>query len=138
MKRFFLLLAALLCLTLAQAQKKQMARVNYIMEQMHFDRTTASKVRPTVQAFVEALHTNKDKHDAVQDKYLAAEESGKLTDAQAEELMQSKFRKDAGELDIRRQYYARFKALVGAAKARRIIALSNDKLSKGGSSKDKE
>ena len=138
MKRFFLLLAALLCLTLAQAQKKQMARVNYIMEQMHFDRATASKVRPTVQAFVEALHTNKDKHDAVQDKYLAAEESGKLTDAQAEELMQSKFRKDAGELDIRRQYYARFKALVGAAKARRIIALSNDKLSKGSSSKDKE
>jgi hypothetical protein len=115
-----------------------MARVNYIMEQMHFDRATASKVRPTVQAFVEALHTNKDKHDAVQDKYLAAEESGKLTDAQAEELMQSKFKKDAGELDIRRQYYARFKALVGAAKARRIIALSNDKLSKGGSSKDKE
>lgn len=138
MKRFFLLLAALLCLTLAQAQRKQMARVNYIMEQMHFDRATASKVRPTVQAFVEALHTNKDKHDAVQDKYLAAEESGKLTDAQAEELMQSKFRKDAGELDIRRQYYTRFKALVGAAKARRIIALSNDKLSKGGSSKDKE
>jgi hypothetical protein len=138
MKRFFLLLAALLCLTLAQAQRKQMARVNYIMEQMHFDRTTASKVRPTVQAFVEALHTNKDKHDAVQDKYLAAEESGKLTDAQAEELMQSKFRKDAGELDIRRQYYTRFKALVGAAKARRILALSNDKLSKGGSSKDKE
>ncbi len=138
MKRYFLLLAALLCLTLAQAQKKQMARVNYIMEQMHFDRATASKVRPTVQAFVEALHTNKDKHDAVQDKYLAAEESGKLTDAQAEELMQSKFRKDAGELDIRRQYYARFKALVGAAKPRRIIALSNDKLSKGGSSKDKE
>lgn len=138
MKRFFLLLAALLCLTLAQAQKKQMARVNYIMEQMHFDRATASKVRPTVQAFVEALHTNKDKHDAVQDKYLAAEESGKLSDAQAEELMQSKFKKDAGELDIRRQYYARFKALVGAAKARRILALSNDKLSKGGSSKDKE
>lgn len=138
MKRYFLLLAALLCLTLAQAQKKQMARVNYIMEQMHFDRTTASKVRPTVQAFVEALHTNKDKHDAVQDKYLAAEESGKLTDAQAEELMQSKFKKDAGELDIRRQYYARFKALVGAVKARRILALSNDKLSKGGSSKDKE
>lgn len=138
MKRFFLLLAALLCLTLAQAQRKQMARVNYIMEQMHFDRATASKVRPTVQAFVEALHTNKDKHDAVQDKYLAAEESGKLTDAQAEELMQSKFKKDAGELDIRRQYYARFKALVGAAKARRILALSNDKLSKGGSSKDKE
>lgn len=138
MKRYFLLLAALLCLTLAQAQRKQMARVNYIMEQMHFDRATASKVRPTVQAFVEALHTNKDKHDAVQDKYLAAEESGKLTDAQAEELMQSKFRKDAGELDIRRQYYTRFKALVGAAKARRILALSNDKLSKGGSSKDKE
>ena len=138
MKRFFFFFSALLCLTLAHAQKKQMARVNYIMEQMHFDRTTASKVRPTVQAFVEALHTNKDKHDAVQDKYLAAEESGKLTDAQAEELMQSKFKKDAGELDIRRQYYARFKALVGAAKARRIIALSNDKLSKGGSSKDKE
>ena len=138
MKRFFLLLAALLCLTLAQAQKKQMARVNYIMEQMHFDRATASKVRPTVQAFVEALHTNKDKHDAVQDKYLAAEESGKLTDAQAEELMQSKFKKDAGELDIRRQYYTRFKSLVGAVKARRIIALSNDKLSKSGSSTDKE
>ena len=130
MKRFFLLLAALLCLTLAQAQKKQMARVNYIMEQMHFDRATASKVRPTVSAFVEALHDNKDKHDAVQDKYAAAEEKGRLTDAQAEELMQSKFKKDAGELEIRRKYYDSLKAIVGAVKARQILALSNDKLSK--------
>lgn len=130
MKRYLFLFAALLCFTLCSAQKKQLARVNYIMEQMHFDKATASKVRPTVSAFVEALHDNKDKHDAVQDKYLAAEESGKLTEAQADELMQSKFRKDAGELDIRRQYYTRLKAIVGAVKARHILALSNDKLSK--------
>ena len=76
------------------------------------------------------LHKNKDKHDEIQDKYAAAEEKGKLTDAQAEELMQSKFKKDAGELEIRRKYYASLKAIVGAVKARNIMALSNDKLSK--------
>ncbi len=130
MKRFISIFALLLCLTTISAQSKQQQRVAYIVEQMKFDRATLTKVKPTIAEFVEALHKNKDKHDAVQDKYYSAEESGKLTDAQAEELMQSKFKKDASELEIRRQYYTRLKAIVGAVKARNIIALSNDKLNK--------
>jgi Skp family chaperone for outer membrane proteins len=130
MKRFISIFALLLCLTTVSAQSKQQLRVAYIIEQMKFDRATAAKVKPTITEFVEALHKNKDKHDEIQDKYAAAEEKGKLTDAQAEELMQSKFKKDAGELEIRRKYYASLKAIVGAVKARNIMALSNDKLSK--------
>lgn len=130
MKRFISIFALLLCLTTVSAQSKQQLRVAYILEQMKFDRATAAKVKPTIAEFVEALHKNKDKHDEIQDKYAAAEEKGKLTDAQAEELMQSKFKKDAGELEIRRKYYASLKAIVGAVKARNIMALSNDKLSK--------
>lgn len=130
MKRFISIFALLLCLTTVSAQSKQQLRVAYILEQMKFDRATAAKVKPTIVEFVEALHKNKDKHDEIQDKYAAAEEKGKLTDAQAEELMQSKFKKDAGELEIRRKYYASLKAIVGAVKARNIMALSNDKLSK--------
>lgn len=130
MKRFISIFALLLCLTTLSAQSKQQQRVAYIIEQMKFDRATAAKVKPTIAEFVEALHKNKDKHDEIQDKYAAAEEKGKLTDAQAEELMQSKFKKDAGELEIRRQYYTRLKAIVGAVKARNILALSNDKLNK--------
>lgn len=130
MKRFISIFALLLCLTTVSAQSKQQLRVAYIIEQMKFDRATAAKVKPTIVEFVEALHKNKDKHDEIQDKYAAAEEKGKLTDAQAEELMQSKFKKDAGELEIRRKYYASLKAIVGAVKARNIMALSNDKLSK--------
>lgn len=130
MKRFISIFALLLCLTTVSAQSKQQLRVAYIIEQMKFDRATAAKVKPTITEFVEALHKNKDKHDEIQDKYAAAEEKGKLTEAQAEELMQSKFKKDAGELEIRRKYYASLKAIVGAVKARNIMALSNDKLSK--------
>lgn len=130
MKRFISIFALLLCLTTVSAQSKQQLRVAYIIEQMKFDRATAAKVKPTITEFVEALHKNKDKHDEIQDKYAAAEKKGKLTDAQAEELMQSKFKKDAGELEIRRKYYASLKAIVGAVKARNIMALSNDKLSK--------
>lgn len=130
MKRFISIFALLLCLTTLSAQSKQQLRVAYIIEQMKFDRATAAKVKPTITEFVEALHKNKDKHDEIQDKYAAAEEKGKLTEAQAEELMQSKFKKDAGELEIRRKYYASLKAIVGAVKARNIMALSNDKLSK--------
>lgn len=130
MKRFISIFALLLCLTTVSAQSKQQLRVAYILEQMKFDRATAAKVKPTIVEFVEALHKNKDKHDEIQDKYAVAEEKGKLTDAQAEELMQSKFKKDAGELEIRRKYYASLKAIVGAVKARNIMALSNDKLSK--------
>lgn len=130
MKRFISIFALLLCLTTVSAQSKQQLRVAYIIEQMKFDRATVAKVKPTITEFVEALHKNKDKHDEIQDKYAAAEEKGKLTEAQAEELMQSKFKKDAGELEIRRKYYASLKAIVGAVKARNIMALSNDKLSK--------
>ncbi len=130
MKRFISLFVLLLCLTAVYAQSKQQQRVAYIIEQMNFDRATLQKVKPTITAFVAALHDNKDKHDAVQDKYAVAEEKGKLTEAQAEELMQSKFKKDAGELEIRRKYYDSLKAIVGAVKARQILALSNDKLSK--------
>ena len=130
MKRLFLIASLFLCITAVQAQNKQAMRVQYIVTEMHFDKATLSRVRPTIEEFVEALHDNKDIHDTVQDKYLAAEESGRLTDAQAETLMQSKFKKDAGELEIRRKYYARLKAIVGAVKARQILALSNDKLNK--------
>ena len=130
MKRILFLITMAACVTLVSAQSKRQLRVTYILEQMQMDNATVAKVKPTIVAFIDALANNKDKHDEVQDKYQAAEEKGTLTDAQAEILMQSKFNKDAGELEVRRQYYARLKNIVGAAKARRILALSNDKLNK--------
>lgn len=134
MKKFLslILLACLLC-TFTQsvtAGEKQEKRVSYIISGIKVSKDKARQLQPVVAEFVDRLHANKKKHDALKEKYAKAEEDGRLTDAQADELMQSKFAKDTAENQIRKTYYDRFKALVGAAKARKILSLSDDKLKK--------
>lgn len=127
-----ILLTCILCtFTLSvTAGEKQDKRVSYILSGIKVSKDKAQQLQPVVAEFVDRLHANKKKHDALKEKYAKAEEEGKLTDAQADELMQSKFAKDAAENQIRKTYYNRFKALIGAAKARKILSLSDDKLKK--------
>lgn len=114
--------------TTIQAGAKREARKAYIIKQTKLTSEQKSKVLPVLEAFLEEISNNKKRHDAVKDKYHAADLAGKLTPSQAEEIMTSKFNKDEKELSIRRTYYSKFKAAVGSVKAREIIKFSDDKL----------
>lgn len=130
MKKWNILITILLftvCIS-ANAQNKVEKRMAYILKEMKFDKATQGKIKPFIQAYLMDLKTNKDNHDNMKEKYKKLEESDKLNNTQADELINSKFNKDEKDLKIRRQYYARFKEVVGAAKARKIIGLSNDKV----------
>ena len=126
-----ILMALLLtfCITTTiQAGAKREARKAYIIKQTKLTSEQKTKVLPVLESFLEEISANKKRHDAVKDKYHAADQAGKLTPSQAEEIMTSKFNKDEKELSIRRTYYSKFKALVGSVKAREIIKCSDDKV----------
>lgn len=132
MKKTILLAVMLtLCTSVTTlAGTKREIRVAYILKQSKLTPEQKKKVMPFLEAFLEDLSANKKRHEAIKNKYKAADDAGKLTPSQADELMTSKFLKDEKELSIRRQFYPRFKNVVGAVKAREIIRLSDDKLNK--------
>lgn len=131
MKRYFLVVCMLLVVLASEATPKTAERIDYIFKQLKLSVDQQKKLKPFLQAYFTDIQANKKHHDDLKDKYKSAEKSNKLTDAQAEELMQSKFTKDEKELATKRQFYTRFKTVVGAAKARRIMDLSNDKIKRG-------
>ncbi len=114
--------------TTIQAGAKREARKAYILKQTKLTSEQQKKVMPILEAFLEELSANKKRHEAVKDKYHSADLAGKLTPAQAEEYMTSKFNKDEKELSIRRTYYSKLKAAIGGVKAREIIKFSDDKI----------
>ena len=125
------LLALLITFTLTttiQAGAKREARKAYILKQTKLTTEQQKKVMPVLEAFLEELSNNKKRHDAIKDKYRSADATCKLTPAQAEEIMTSKFNKDEKELSIRRTYYSKFKSVIGSIKAREIIKFSDDKI----------
>lgn len=113
------------------AAPKAAERIAYIFKEAKISADKQRKLKPFLQAYFSDMESNKQRHDDLKDKYKSAEKAGKLTETQADELMQSKFMKDEKEVEIRRQYYKRFKVVVGAVKAREILDLSNDKIKKG-------
>lgn len=127
-----LLMTVFLC-SLTQsvtAGEKQDKRLTYILSGIKLSKDKTAKVKPIIAEFVEKLHANKKQHDTIKDKYAQAEEADKLTDAEADELMQSKLRKDQEENNLRKVYYNKLKPVIGAASARKVISLSDDKLKK--------
>ncbi len=132
MKRIILLAVILTLYTTAvtYAGTKREIRIAYIVKQSKLTEEQQKKVMPVLKEFLEDLSVNKKRYEVIKDKYKAADDAGKLTPKQAEELMTGKFLKDEKELALRRQYFPRFKGIVGAVKAREIIKLSDDKLNK--------
>ena len=112
----------------AELKAEREARKAYILKQTKLTSEQQKKVMPILEAFLEELSANKKRHEAVKDKYHSADLAGKLTPAQAEEYMTSKFNKDEKELSIRRTYYSKLKAAIGGVKAREIIKFSDDKI----------
>ena len=112
------------------AGEKDDAHIAYIFKNMKLSGEDKAKVKPILQAYYKEISAAKAANKALKDKYDAAEDAGKLTPAQCDELFESKQKEQRAELDIRKAYYPKFKAVLPAMKAYQLMKLANDKVKK--------
>ena len=112
----------------AYAGEKDDAHIAYIFKNMRLSSEEKTKVKPILQAYYKEVSAAKASNKALKDKYDMAEDAGKLTPAQCDELFESKQKEQRAELDIRKAYYPKFKAVLPAMKAYQLMKLANDKV----------
>ena len=129
-----ILLTALLSMVLmaptqgVMAGEKDAAHISYVFKNMKLSNDEKAKVKPMLQAYYKDISAAKAANKALKEKYDAAEDAGKLTPAQCDELFESKQKEQRAELDIRKAYYSKFKAILPAMKAYQLMKLANDKV----------
>lgn len=112
----------------AYAGEKDDAHIAYIFKNMRLSSEEKTKVKPILQAYYKEVSAAKASNKALKDKYDMAEDAGKLTPAQCDELFDSKQKAERAELDVRKEYYPKFKAVLPAMKAYQLMKLANDKV----------
>ena len=110
------------------AGEKDAAHIAYIFKNMKLSSDEKAKVKPILQAYYKEISTAKAANKALKEKYDAAEDAGKLSAAQCDELFESKQKEQRAELDIRKAYYPKFKAVLPTMKAYQLMKLANDKV----------
>ncbi len=110
------------------AGEKDDAHIAYIFKNMRLSSEEKTKVKPILQAYYKEVSDAKASNKALKDKYDMAEDAGKLTPSQCDELFDSKQKAERAELDIRKAYYSKFKAVLPAMKAYQLMKLANDKV----------
>ena len=83
---------------------------------------------PLLVQYYEEIARVKAPRKALREKYQRAEDLGKLTPQQCDELFQSKQKQEAGELEVRIRFYAKFKTVLTTQQAYEAIKLCNDKI----------
>lgn len=110
------------------AGEKDDAHIAYIFKNMRLSKEEKVKVKPILQAYYKEVSAAKAANKALKDKYDMAEDAGKLSAAQCDELFESKQKAERAELDIRKNYYPKFKAVLPVMKAYQLMKLANDKV----------
>ena len=110
------------------AGEKDDAHIAYIFKNMKLSGDEKAKVKPILQAYYKEVSAAKAANKALKDKYDMAEDAGKLSAAQCDELFESKQKAERAELDIRKNYYPKFKAVLPVMKAYQLMKLANDKV----------
>ena len=134
MKHYQAIACGLCCMMLsalpmeAVAAGKQDAHIAYVLKNVTLKKEEVAKLRPVLVQYYEEIAKVKAPRKALRDKYQKAEETGKLTAQQCDELFESKLKQESAELEVRRRYYAKFKTVVSTPKAYEVIRLCNDKV----------
>ena len=110
------------------AGEKDDAHIAYIFKNMKLSSDEKTKVKPVLQAYYKEISAAKAANKELKKKYEAAEDSGKLKPEQCDELFESKQKEQRAELDIRKAYYPKFKAILPTTKAYQLMKLANDKV----------
>ena len=134
------ILATLLCLgtmTTVVAQSKADRRVAYTLRNLKLDKKTQSQLEPLLRQYLKEKKAATKEYDDLKDKYKAAEKAGTLTDSQAKQLLDAKFKADAAELQVKIRWRAEFAKVVKARQVWYVFDYIGDKMSKvDGKNKD--
>ena len=109
-------------------QKKQEARTAYVLKNMRLDAATKAKFEPILAAYYKDMSAAKAEYKKLKDKYDALRDTGKLSDAQCDQLFNGKLAQEKAELEVRQTYYAKFKTVLSTSQAYQAIRLCNDKV----------
>lgn len=130
----FLIACSLFCMMLMAAPTdvcgagKQDSHIAYVLKNLSLSKEAVAKFRPLLVQYYQEIARVKAPRKALREKYQKAEETGKLTAQQCDELFQSKQKQESGELEVRTRYYAKFKTVLTTPQAYQAIRLCNDKL----------
>lgn len=131
MKRIFIAAVVLACACAASVSAqsaKQAAHISYVLKNMKLDSAAKAKFRPMLVQYYEDIAAVKKDNKALKEKYRRADEAGRLTGAQCDQLFNSKQKQEADELAVRKKYYAQFKTVLSVQQAYKAIRLCNDKV----------
>lgn len=104
------------------------AKISYVLKNLSLKKDVVAKFRPLLVQYYQEIDKVKAPRKALKDKYQKAEDAGKLTAQQCDELFASKQKQEADELEVRTRYYAKFKTVLPTAQAYEAIKLCNDKI----------
>ncbi len=107
---------------------KQVAQFNNVMKTLKLDKAQKEKFAPVLRRYYDEMASVKKSHSALKDKHQAADDAGKLTDAQCDMLFNSKFKLDQDELTVKKKYYEEFKKVLSVQQAYKAIRVANDKV----------
>ena len=132
MKKYLLMLALSGMLTgvpsHAQSSAQQSAHVSYVLKSLKLKGEDVTKCKPHLAAYYKELAAVKADYKALKTKYNVAENSSKLTPEQCDQLFESKQKQDAGELALKKKYYALLKTVLPVQKAYEATKLLGDKI----------
>ena len=102
----------------------------YVLKNLELDKKTEAALSPVLMKYLQDKKEANKKYDDLKDKYKSAEKAGTLTNAQATELLNAKFERDAKELAVKKRYYTEFLKILKPKTVWYVFDLSNDKKEK--------
>lgn len=107
---------------------KQDAHISYVLKNLSLKKDVVAKFRPLLVQYYQEIDKVKAPRKALKEKYQRAEDAGKLTAQQCDELFAAKQKQEAEELEVRTRFYTKFKTVLTTPQAYEAIKLCNDKV----------
>ncbi len=100
-------------------------RLEVIREELHLTDAEAAGFWPVYEQYRDEIDAIQDRYAAMVKDYMRRYEAADLTDAYAEELMETFFSTRRGRLDVQQKYLPRFRAVLPALKVARLFQLEH-------------
>ncbi|MBQ9560057.1 MAG: hypothetical protein IJV08_08755 [Bacteroidaceae bacterium] len=137
MKKSRLILCCLISLSVAfgniataQAGRKSDMKVNYVLKNIGVKSDVREKLKPLLVSYLADKKVANKEYDDLKDKLKPSIDAGTITEKQAQQLLNLKWKADEKELAVKRQYEEKFKTVLSAKKTYQCFSLLNDSKSK--------
>lgn len=105
-------------------------RVKYVVKNLKLGKDVQAKIQPLLTSYLRDKDAAEAAYESLKDKYKSAIKSNKLSEQQAQQLLNAKWTAAEKELAVKRAYEKKFRTVLSAAKTYQCFDLLNDKNSK--------